>query len=138
MKKIPLISFVLFLIIVINACSFSITTANFTNIQVATQVDSSNRPIKTTNVLATDSEMIYVTGTLKNAPEGTVIKALWIYHTESDESIDIDSASLDIKDSTTDFSFSLSIPDSGWPIGKYEVKLFIDEKYKQSVYFEVK
>ena len=124
------------LIVVLAACSFSVTTANYTDLTVAADVDENNGPVGRTNTFAVDSPMVNVTGVLKNAPEGTIITAEW-YYLESDPVVLIDGASYESLDTTTTFYFSLSKPNAGWPVGNYEVKLYIDEEYKESVTFKV-
>jgi len=124
------------LIVVLAACSFSITTANYTDLAVAADVDENNGPIGVTNTFAVDSPMVYVTGLLKNAPEGTVITSEW-YYLESDPDTFIDRASYESVDTTNSFDFSLSKPNAGWPLGEYEVKLYIDDEYKETVTFKV-
>ena len=124
------------LIVVLAACSFSITTANYTDLAVATDVDENNGPVGITNTFAVDSPIVNVTGVLKNAPEGTIITAEW-YYLEGDPVIFIDEASYESVDTKTSFYFNLSKPYAGWPVGRYEVKLYIDDEYKESVMFKV-
>ena len=138
MKKIILACTLITILFVSIGCSVRFTTANYSNIQMASEIDdSNNKPINTTTIFDVTAPMLYVTGTLNNAPDGTVIKAEWLY-IDNDPVISIDSVELEIKDVTTDFYFSLSKPNNDWPTGKYEVKLYIDDEYKQSVNFEVK
>ena len=124
------------LIVVLAACSFSVTTANYSNLAMAGDVDENNGPIGVTTTFAVDSPLVYVTGLLKNAPEGTVITAEW-YYLESDPVVFIDGASYESVDTTTTFNFSLSKPTAGWPLGGYEVKLYIDDVYKETLAFKV-
>ncbi len=137
MKNVFRIIYLVAFALIITSCSFSFTTANFKNIQVASQVDDDNKPTALKSVFAPTDPMVYVTGSINNAPDGTVIKAEWIYLGTTPQT-DIDSVTLDIESATTLFQFSLSKPDAGWPAGKYEVKLSIDDKYTQSAFFEVK
>ncbi len=123
MKKVLSLCLVIFLSVLISSCSF--TTANLTDLKMASSVQD-NLPVDVTNVFTTTSPEIYATGTLKNAPDGTTLTAEWYYLDESPE-IFIDSATLEPTDVNTSFSFSLSIPDQGWPTGKYEVRFFIDD-----------
>ena len=123
MKKVLSICLIVFLMVSISSCSF--TTANITDLKMASTVQD-NLPVDITNVFTTTSPVIYATGTLKNAPDGTVLTAEWYYLDASPE-IFIDSATLQPTDVNTSFSFSLSIPDNGWPTGKYEVRFFIDD-----------
>ena len=123
--------------IMLCSCSFSVTTANLQNIQTASQIDSNNKPVTVTGVFGTTAPYIYLTGAINNAPQGTKVRADWIY-TEAEPDISIDSAVLTTVIANDSFSFNLSKPTNNWPVGKYEVKLYIDDKYSKSAYFEVK
>lgn len=119
------------------SCSFSATTANFQDLQMASEIDeATSKPITAADVFATDSPIIYLTGSINNAVSDTIIKAEWVY-TEEDPAISITSYELELEDIDTDFFFSLSMPDNGWPTGSYEIKLYIDGEYDQSVAFKV-
>ena len=138
MKKLLIVALCISLVAVFFGCNLSITTANFQNIQTASQVDNTTKkPITVTSTFTSTSPFIYVTGSINNAPEGTTIKGEWIYN-ETDPVTIIDSATLKTVEVDTDFQFNLSKPTNDWPTGKYEVKLYIDDKYIQSVNFEVK
>ena len=137
MKKSTIIVLAILIAAAMGACSFSVSTASLKNLQMASQVDSNNKAVTVTDSFTTDTPMIYATGNVNNAPEGTVIEALWVY-LDSDPVIDIDSVEMELDDSYVDFIFSLSRPDNGWPTGKYEVKLSIDGVYKESLYFTVR
>lgn len=137
MRKLLLSSVVFMLIISLCACSFSVSTANFQNLKMASSIDEdSMEPIAVTDVFSPTTPVIYLTGTLKNSPDDTVIKAEWRY-VENEPAVDIDSAESVTKDINTDFQFNISIPDNGWPIGKYEVKLYINDEAEKTVSFEV-
>lgn len=137
MKKTIILFLSLLLLISFSACSFSATTANFKDLQVASEVDEDTyTPVTVTTNFNMDSPIIYVTGSANNAPEGTVIKAEWLY-TEQDPEISIDSTTIELTEVDTDFYFSLSRPDNGWPSGNYETKLYIDDEYEESVTFQV-
>ena len=136
MKKTAIFVLVIFIAVSIAACSFSVSTASLKNLQMASQVDGSNKAVNVTDTFENDTPVIYATGTVDSAPGGTVIEALWVY-VESAPPIDIDSVEMTINDSDVDFVFSLSKPDNGWPSGKYEVRFSIDGVYKESLYFTV-
>ncbi len=112
----------------------SVSTANFKDLQSASTINDDNTPKDVTNIFNPDSPIIYITGIVKNAPDGTDIMATWIY---SESDFVIAEISLDLTHINENFKFSLSRPDNGFPEGKYEVKLWIGEKYKESVYFTV-
>ena len=99
-------------------------------------VDENNGPVGKINTFVVDSPIVYATGLLKNAPEGTVNTAEW-YYLESDPVTFIDRASYESVDTTNSFNFSLSKTTAGWPLGGYEVKLYNDDEYKETVTFKV-
>ncbi len=133
-----LLSLSLFAIItiILSSCSFSFTTANLDRVQMAAEVDSDYGPVTVTDVFSVFAPEIYLTGTVKNAPKGTIITARWVFTQEDPDRI-IDDVDLAIENQTTNFVFSLPVPDEGWPAGTYEVKIFIDGEYDRSVNFTV-
>ena len=128
------IAAILIVIAVLNGGSFSLTTANINNTVVSGGVDATGKPLNATNTFATNSPVVYVTVTVKNAPESTKVRALWIY---TDSDIEITSYEILTEDSTQTINFSLTKPTNGFPQGKYEVQFFIDDTYKKSAYFTV-
>ena len=133
MRKFLIMSVIVLLALLVASCSF--TTANLADLKMASDVQD-NLPVTVTNVFETNSPMIYATGTLKNAPEGTLLKAEWYYIESSPETF-IDSSTLTSVDVNTSFSFSLSIPDDGWPSGNYEVRFFVDDTASDILAFSV-
>ncbi len=133
--RIKLILYTILILTVFASCSCeaSFTTANFTDLKLA-KVEGDE--IIYANVFEVDTEAFYLVGVLKNNPGSTEIKGEW-YYIEGEETF-IDSAKMTISNVTSDFNFSLSIPDSGWPVGKYEVRIYIDNKLQESIGFEVK
>jgi len=133
MKKLISVSLIVLLALVISSCSF--TTANLADLTMASAVQD-NLPVTVTNVFTTTSPVIYATGTLKNAPEGTEITGEW-YYLETDPETYIDSSTLTSVDMNTSFTFSLSIPNNGWPTGDYEIRFFIDDQPSSTLSFTV-
>jgi len=115
-------------------CSCSVSTANLQNVRVSNDKNAT----ASMAVLASDTPEIFVVFDCNNAPDGTVVKVAWKY-TESDPAIDIDDASMTLTEvDSKNINFSLTKPDKGWPSGKYEVELFIDDNLQQTVNFSVK
>ncbi|MFP4457047.1 MAG: hypothetical protein ACLFPS_05250 [Clostridia bacterium] len=105
--------------------------ANYRDLAMAKSVNE--EPVYT-DVFATDTPVIYATGIIENVAEPIIAKAEW-YYTENKEEF-IDSAELELEEET-DFYFSLSSPDDGWPKGSYEVRLFINDELQETVEFKV-
>ncbi len=135
MKRFVQVFLFLNLLLWIGACSF--TTANFTNLAMASAIDTDNKPIQVTQEFATNTPTIYVTGTIKNAPSNTIIKVEWIY-LETDPITLITDYEITVNDVTVNFYFELTKPSQGWPTGRYEARLYIDDVLKETLSFEVK
>ncbi|MEI6579253.1 MAG: hypothetical protein WCN92_07285 [Eubacteriales bacterium] len=104
MKKILVLCMTFSLVLSLCACSFKFSTANFQNLVMASEINEDTfKPITATNTFSTTSPVVYLTGTLKNAMEGTVIKATWRY-IENDPASDIDSATYTVKIQTQIFN----------------------------------
>jgi len=84
--------------------------------------------------------VIHCSVKLSNAPDNTEVKSEWIYlHGEREDLNNylIDSTIV-ISEGTRYLDFSLTSSESGWPIGEYEVILYINDKQVMSVPFSVK
>ena len=70
--------------------------------------------------------------------EGETLGAVWIAEKTSvaPPNYKIDSIEAPAEDAK-EFSFSLSKPDTGWPVGDYRVDLTIDGKFAKSAHFAV-
>ena len=104
------------------------------DVNMASSVDSAtNLPVVTTNTFATNTPLIFCTFK-SDAEVGTVVKVEWWYNTDN---IYITESSLEIPEKGVPLSFSLSIPDNGWPTGDYEAKIYVDGKLATSKKFKV-
>lgn len=127
---------VLIILLIIGGGSCSITSARLTETAMASEVDAdTQQAVSKTDEFSPDAPVIYATALLNNAPEDTLITAKWRYVTE-----DIDIASVDLESTETSqyISFSLSAPDNGFPVGDYEVELYIDGTLEETLKFTVK
>lgn len=136
MKKIKVFSsFVVLVLIAVILSSCSFTTANFSNLAMSTGVDGF-KPVNVTTKFTTTTPAFYVTGEINNAPDDTVISAVW-YYLDADADYMIDQSQYQVEGTNNSFYFSLSIPDNGWPVGTYRVDLYIDDAVDQSIFFTV-
>ncbi len=127
---------VLVLLLIINGGSINVNSIRISDVQVASKIDlETNKAITVTNTFKNDSPIIYVTVEIKNAPPDSKVSAKWIY---IDEDFHIAYSSVDFNEVNQQAYFSLTMPDNGFPLGEYEVQLFLDDEYDKSVYFEVK
>ena len=91
------------------------------------------------DVFAVDTPEIFCSVKLSNAPPDTEVKAEWVYvkgELEDMENYLIDTYSL-TADDTRYLSFSLTIPDAGWPTGEYKVVLYVEGNEQLSVPFTI-
>ncbi len=114
--------------------SFSVSTASLSEATMCKSVDPKTaRPIEKADVFAPDTPIIYCSVKLSNAPPDTEVKAQWVYLTKSKvlyEDVGTESG-------TYYLGLKLQAPQSGWPLGDYAVKFFIDGNEKLTVPFKV-
>ena len=127
-KIIGLIGILLF---VTAACSFSASTAK---IEDAVLVHDFNGGTEETTVFAPD-EIFYCLVTLANAPDDTVVKAIWY-------AVNAEGIEPDLMIDETEFSggdemtFNLSY-DGLWPAGTYKVELYLNNELDRTLEFSV-
>ncbi len=135
MKKI--LVFILGVILCASISACSISTANFQNLKMASDVDKNTKTaIIVTSKFETTTPVIYIAGEYRNTTPGTVIKTEWLY-LEDNTGYTIDTAELTTKKTDASFYFELSKPASDWPKGNYQVKLYFDDNLSKSVNFSV-
>jgi hypothetical protein len=117
-----------------NDTGFSFTTANITNAHMAIDESDSQQ----TNTYAPSTQSFYCYFDLNNAPDDTVVKGEWILVSaegfESNSVID----TADITGGDNTYYFTLDRSSDAWPVGKYKVNLFVNDKLVQTVEFQVK
>lgn len=139
-KKLPVLLASLSILFAMLACSFitgGSTEMSLENVRMAFDEDGNNP----TTIFA-PSDVFYAVGELNNAPAGTVVEAEWL----AVQIEGYESGELIYEQAITDFtdeSFSGTIyfqlsNDSGWPVGEYEVDLYLNGNYVQSVPFSVR
>ncbi len=127
-------SVILFLFIfVLSACQSGV---RFIDLQMSKGIDKNMNPLEITTEFDVDSPVFYLTGEVRNATVDSVLKAEW-YWVESDPDTLILDAELTLEDANSTFQFNLTKPTSGWPVGEYEVWLYLDGEYMEKVAFSV-
>jgi len=131
-KKLPILIGLLVIALSVLACSGSVTTANIADAWMSTDEEGNNR-----TTVYTPNAVFYVQADLRNAPDDTRLKAVWI-------AVDVEGADPNLTIYETEFvsgsglvHFSLS-NNNPWPQGKYKVELYLDDKLAKTVEFEVK
>ncbi|MBT3320183.1 MAG: hypothetical protein HN389_10520 [Clostridia bacterium] len=123
MKKTFLIG-LLVATIVFAGCNVSFTTANITDGAMSSDVKD-GAPVDTVEVFAQDAPVLYAVGILNNAPAETNIRFVWNYVTEPQEIYEIDFTT---EEQSGIYVFSELTNDGLWPIGDYNVEVYIDDR----------
>ena len=118
----------------------SFTTAKFSEATMALGVTDDNKPVNTTTFFKPDTEEIFCSVKLSNAPGDTEITSVWIYvggEVEGLTNYEIDNYSV-VTDGTRYINFSLTQPDNGFPKGDYMLVLYINGKESKKLPFTVR
>lgn len=136
MKRfVPIFFAVLALVFSALACESLSTEMSLENLRLA--YDENGEQV--TSTFGAD-DIFYAVADLKNAPQGTLVKAVWtaVDVPDTDEGLEFQEQTLDI----TEESFSGAIyfqlsNDERWPSGQYKVDLYLNETLAQSMEFSV-
>lgn len=114
------------------ACEFSASTANIGDAWLSDNEDGGTR----VTTFAQDA-VFYTFVDLKNAPEDTTLKAVWI-------AVDAEGVDADYVINETEFTsgsnvvtFNLS-NNNLWPLGRYRVEIYLNGKLDKTLDFEVR
>ena len=123
---------VMILLLVTLACGFSVSSANIEDLQMARDPDG----LETTTVFNQD-DGFYAVMNLKNAPEDTLVKAVWT-------AVDVEGAEPDYEITATEITtgsapvyFELTNPNP-WPTGSYQVEIYLNDELQETLAFEVR
>lgn len=110
--------------------------AGFTDIVLT---DDENAKVPKTS-FGKDTPKIWVFYGLENVPVGDVVKGVWVCEESAGvaPNFEIDKAALELGIGVNVGNFSLSKPTKGWPVGKYRVDLYWNDKVADSVKFTIK
>ncbi len=131
MRRLSLAGLILGMMIFLLACGFSASTANIQNVRMARDAEG-NDP---TTVFA-PTETFHCVGELKNAPDDTALKAVWIAMQVEGVSPDFLIGEKELTSGSGTFHFQLS-NDSPWPAGRYRVELYLNGELETTLEFEV-
>ncbi|MEW6181185.1 MAG: hypothetical protein AB1522_14815 [Chloroflexota bacterium] len=114
------------------ACEFSASTASIGDAWLSDSEEGSNR----VTTFAQDA-VFYAFADLKNAPEDTTLKAVWI-------AVEVEGVEPNFVINETEFTsgsniitFNLS-NENLWPVGKYRVEIYLNGKLDKTLDFEVR
>ncbi len=131
MRRLSLAGLILGMMIFLLACGLSASTANIQNVRMARDAEG-NDP---TTVFA-PTETFHCVGELKNAPDNTALKAVWIATQVEGVSPDFLIGEKELTSGSGTFHFQLS-NDSPWPAGRYRVELYLNGELETTLEFEV-
>jgi hypothetical protein len=115
------------------ACGFNVSTANFSNAFMSADPDG-NQP---TTVYGQE-DVFYAIVDLANAPEDTVVRAVWFAVNVEGEAPDtqIDDVSVTSDDARLTFDLT-NATGMIWPTGTYRVDLYLNDKLTDTLSFSV-
>lgn len=115
------------------ACSTSVTTAHFSDAFMAKDQDGTQK----TTVFA-GGDTFYAIVDLANAPDDTVVKAIWTaVNVEGEQpDLNIDEASYTSGDAQL-YLYLTNQEGLLWPVGQYKVDLYINDKLEKTLEFQV-
>ena len=139
-KKAPILFAMLALLVASLACSLFTGSSREMSLDNLRTAFDENGDDPTT--VFSSGDVFYIVGDLQNAPAGTVLEAKWLavqIEGYSPDELIYEQAINDF----TDESFSGSIyfqlsNDNGWPVGDYQIDVYMDGNYIQSVPFSVR
>ena len=134
-NKVFLMGLLLILALILSACNVSASTANISDAKM-TLDEAGKNPTK---VFSSNDQTFYCIAELANAPEDTKVKAVWT-------AVDVEGVKPNLKidesritaDESGQLTFDLT-NDGPWPVGEYEVDLFLndDEDPERTLEFKV-
>ncbi|MGC8878313.1 MAG: hypothetical protein ACP5R2_03750 [Anaerolineae bacterium] len=133
MSKWQILAAVVVMMLVALACNFSFSTAKIAGAKLTTDKDGTQETV----AFAPD-QTFYCIVNLANAPEDTKLKAVWTaVEVEGEQpNVLIDQAETTAGGQNV-FTFSLN-NDQPWPVGKYKVDLYLNDKLDRTLEFEVR
>ena len=134
-RNIPILLAVLALVFSSLACAALSTEMSLDNLRMAH--DEDGKQITSTFSV---TDIFYAVSDLKNAPKGTVIKAVWVAVTAADTEpgLEFQEQTFDITDDSFSGTIYFQLSNDGpWPTGQYRVDLYLNDTLSQSLEFTV-
>jgi hypothetical protein len=95
---------------------------------------------ETTTKFTADTPKIFARWQGHDFAKGTTLRAVWIAQEVGEvapPNYKIDEASVTVTEPTSNGLFSLSRPNTGWPIGSYRFEIYSDESLIDTVKFNI-
>lgn len=130
---------VCFLVLLITAgcdASVSIETTNLSEPAMSERVDPvAMAPINPTDTFSPAAGTLHATIKLSNAPSDTTITVRFYFVEQEKREIAQDAITTN---GSGYIGFSLDPPESGWPLGKYQVEFYLGKEMKEGLTFHIK
>ena len=139
MKRIMIVITGILMLAALSACSVS--TANIASVDMAKGY-SDGKAVNPTKTFSPTDNPIYCVVQVNNAPDETKVKAVWTAVDAVDESgatykdQNIGEKEYLTKDIGSSVGFNIDLPNA-WPVGKYKVDIYLNDKLDRTVEFEV-
>jgi len=107
-------------------------------VRVAIAVDGNTRP---TTEFASSVPKLYAYFLTEGTEKGEKIRGVWIAEDTggvAPANYKIDESTLTGDKENFGGGFALSRPDSGWPVGKYRVEVYVDDDLQATTKFQIK
>lgn len=128
-RSLLIVSALLALLLSSLACEFSASTASISSATLTADEATGTK----TSVFTQDQPFIYIVA-LSNAPDDTKVKAVW--YSVDDAGAATQFVDKEIVGSGSPITFSAT--NSGpWPVGKYKVELYLNDKLDRTEEFSV-
>ena len=113
---------------------FEFSTASLGNFATAEEVNDDYEPVEVVDEFSPDTEVIYATCEVSNAPPETEIKTEWYYLDDNER---FNTLSHTVDGGSGPLSFSYEPEDGLWPVGDYEVRFYLDGDQVDTTKFSV-
>ncbi|MEO7912136.1 MAG: hypothetical protein ABIV47_21035 [Roseiflexaceae bacterium] len=136
MRRLALLIMLCTLAVAVSACEFSASTASITSAELAHGYVDGKATDTSTTFAPSDTPLHYVV-TLGSAPDDTKVKAVWTIVDAGDGQFkDQKLDETELQSGSGVLNFTLAGKQE-WPVGKYKVDLFLNDKLERSADFLV-
>lgn len=112
-----------------------LTTAGLSDPAISTAVDLNTKaPLEKATIFPADVKTLYATVRVKNVPADSGVKAVFYYLEGSRQQIAENTAKAEGSDY---LSYAFNPPESGWPVGRYEVEFVLSDEVKEKTGFSI-
>lgn len=115
--------------------SFNLSAARLSDPAMSTAIDTTTKaPLEKATIFPADVKTLYATVQIKGAPADTGVKAVFHYLEGNKQQIAEDTVKTE---GSRYVSFTLNPPETGWPVGRYEVEFLLNNEVKEKIGFSI-